>query len=56
MINDEMLGRVFLGHEEVVIPAVDHDNALLTARSERDVWIGDVGLYNGSTLFIAAYA
>ena len=56
MINREMLEHAFLGHEEIVIPAVDHDNALLTARSERLVRIGDVYLLRGSTLFIAACA
>ena len=56
MINDEMLRHAILGHEEIVIPAVDHNNVLLTARSERDVMIGDVFLFRGSTLFIAACA
>ena len=56
MINDELLKHVLLGHEEVVIPAVDHDNALLTARSERLVRIGDVYLLRGSTMLIAACA
>ena len=54
MINDEMLEHALLGHEGIVIPAVDHDNALLTARSGDDVLIGDVWLEIGSTLFIAA--
>ena len=56
MINFEMLQHAFLGHEDIVIPAVDHDNALLTARSEDGVNIGDVFLISGSTLFHAACA
>ena len=56
MINREMLVHVIHGHEEVVIPAVDHNNALLTARSEDGVWIGNERLRRGSTLFIAACA
>ena len=38
MINREMLEHAFLGHDEIVIPAVDHNNALLTARSVEGVW------------------
>ena len=54
-VNSEMLRHAFLGHEEIVIPAVDHNNALLTARSvEFYVKIGDVNLWRGSTLFHAA--
>ena len=54
MASREMFEHVVLGHDEIVIPAVDHDNGLLTARCVKHVNIGDVRLYRGSTLFIAA--
>ena len=56
MINFVMFEHAFLGHEEIVIPAVDNNNALLTARSEWGVRIGGVYLDIRSTLFIAACA